>query len=33
MPLEVMMMRPLETTGLRQRLSGDDVLYWRSDIL
>jgi hypothetical protein len=29
---EVMMLRPLGTTEVRPRLSGDDVLYWRSDI-
>ena len=29
---EVMMMRPLGTTVVQPRLSGDDVLYWRSDI-
>ena len=29
---EVMMMRSLGTTEVRPRLSGDDVLYWRSDI-
>ena len=30
---EVMMMRFLGTTELHPRLSGDDVLYWRSDIV
>lgn len=29
---EVMMMRSLATTQVHPRLSGDDVLYWRSDI-
>ena len=29
---EVMMVRPLKETGLQPRLSGEDVLYWRSDI-
>jgi hypothetical protein len=29
---EVMMVRSLEGTEARARLSGDDVLYWRSDI-
>jgi hypothetical protein len=29
---EVMMMRSLRMTGVHGRLSGDDVLYWRSDI-
>jgi hypothetical protein len=29
---EVMMLRPLGTTEVHPRLSGDDVLYWRSDI-
>lgn len=29
---EVMMMRSLGTTEVQPRLSGDDVLYWRSDI-
>jgi len=27
-----MMVRPLGTTVVQPRLSGDDVLYWRSDI-
>jgi hypothetical protein len=30
---EVMMLRPLGTTEVHPRLSGEDVLYWRSDIL
>lgn len=30
---EVMMVRPLGTTEKLLRLSGEDVLYWRSDIL
>jgi hypothetical protein len=30
---EVMMVRSIGSTVLRPRLSGDDVLYWRSDIL
>ena len=30
---EVMMIRSLGTTAVHPRLSGDDVLYWRSDIL
>jgi hypothetical protein len=30
---EVMMVRPLGTTEVHPRLSGDDVLYWRSDIV
>ena len=30
---EVMMMRPLGTTEVHPRLSGDGVLYWRSDII
>jgi len=30
---EVMMLRPLGTTEVHPRLSGDDVLYWRSDII
>jgi hypothetical protein len=29
---EVMMLRPLATTEVQTRLSGEDVLYWRSDI-
>jgi predicted N-acetyltransferase YhbS len=29
---EVMMLRPLGTTEVHPRLSGGDVLYWRSDI-
>jgi hypothetical protein len=29
---EVMMLRPLGTTEVHPRLSGDDVLYWRSDV-
>ncbi len=29
---EVMMVRPLRRTGQQPRLSGEDVLYWRSDI-
>jgi hypothetical protein len=29
---DVMMVRPLATTVVQPRLSGDDVLYWRSDI-
>ena len=29
---DVMMVRPLGTTVVQPRLSGDDVLYWRSDI-
>jgi hypothetical protein len=29
---EVMMIRSLGTTAVHPRLSGDDVLYWRSDI-
>jgi hypothetical protein len=28
----MMMVRPLGSTVIRPRLSGDDVLYWRSDI-
>ena len=28
----VMMVRSLEATEVRPSLSGDDVLYWRSDI-
>jgi hypothetical protein len=30
---EVMMTRSLGTKELHPRLSGDDVLYWRSDII
>ena len=30
---EVMMVRSLGTTGEHLRLSGEDVLYWRSDIV
>lgn len=29
---DVMMVRSLGSTGVQPRLSGDDVLYWRSDI-
>jgi hypothetical protein len=29
---EVLLMRPLVSRGAQPRLSGDDVLYWRSDI-
>jgi hypothetical protein len=29
---EVMMVRSLRRTGVQPRLSGEDVLYWRSDI-
>jgi len=29
---DVMMMRSLGATEVQPRLSGDDVLYWRSDI-
>jgi hypothetical protein len=29
---DVLLMRPLESTGAQLRLSGDEVLYWRGDI-
>ena len=31
-PKEMMMIRYLGSTLVQSRLSGDDVLYWRSDI-